>query len=147
MTTVTGTARSIQRWGLTAMAVATGVVGLWALAAPLGFYESFPWPGRNWVSMLPPYNEHVLRDFGGLNLGFGVMFTVAAVRPERLLSATLLVGYLCFAVPHLGFHVFHLHGFSAFDAVGQVVTLAGLVVLPLFLLAVLRPPRGRRTAG
>ena len=132
----------MTRLGLWALAGISGILGVWALAWPHGFYVDFPWPGRHWVSMLPAYNEHLLRDFGGLNLAFTVMFAVAAVRLDRLLTRTLLTGYLCFAVPHLLFHLFHLGHFSTFDAVGQTISLAALVVLPLTLLLVDRMTRG-----
>ncbi|MFI6802501.1 hypothetical protein [Streptosporangium canum] len=53
------------------------------------------------MAMLPPYNEHVLLDYGGLNLGFGLMFAVVAVTLDRLLIRTVSAGYLAFAVPHV----------------------------------------------
>ncbi|MEV4188761.1 sigma factor-like helix-turn-helix DNA-binding protein, partial [Streptosporangium canum] len=40
-------------------------------------------------------------DGGGLNLGFGLMFAVAAVTLDRLLIRTVSAGYLAFAVPHV----------------------------------------------
>jgi hypothetical protein len=126
----------VTRLGLWTLAGVSGVLGVWALVWPHGFYVNFPWPGRHWVSMLQAYNEHVLRDFGGLNLAFAVMFAMAAVRLDRLLTSTLLTGYLCFAVPHLLFHLFHLRHFGTFDAIGQIISLATLVVLPVTLLLV-----------
>src|SRR5215471_14889090 len=30
---------------------------------PDSFYDSFPTPGHAWVALLPPHNEHLLRDF------------------------------------------------------------------------------------
>ncbi|MBG0830581.1 hypothetical protein HS041_22725 [Planomonospora sp. ID67723] len=122
------------RAGLIYLAVTELVVGAWALISPAGFYEGFPFPGRRWVAMLPPYNEHLLLDFGGLNLGFGMMLAVAAVAPERLLVRTVLAGYLAFATPHLAFHLGHLGHFAAVDAIGQAVTLSLAVALPLALL-------------
>ncbi|MEV4250220.1 hypothetical protein AB0J63_43305 [Streptosporangium canum] len=105
-------------------------------AVPRGFYEGFPLPGHPWVAMLPPYNEHVLMDYGGLNLGFGLMFAVAAVTLDRLLVRTVSAGYLAFAVPHVLFYLSHLEHLTMVDAIGQVVTLAfgvlvALLVLPL----------------
>jgi len=37
---------------------------VWILLAPQGFYDTFPSGPAEWVSPLPPYNEHLLRDFG-----------------------------------------------------------------------------------
>ncbi|WP_222266381.1 hypothetical protein [Modestobacter marinus] len=46
----------------------------------------------------------------------------------------VLLAYLTFAVPHLVFHLGHLHGASAAQAAALVVVLAGSVLLPLALL-------------
>ena len=55
--------------------VATGVltasalyVGWWASLAPRSFYDSFPGLNRMWVGGDGPYNEHLVRDIGGLGL-------------------------------------------------------------------------------
>lgn len=53
------------------------VVGVWALLAPRSFYEDFPAAGRGWVSSLP-FNEHLVRDVGALNLAFAVLLAYAA---------------------------------------------------------------------
>ncbi|GII00479.1 hypothetical protein Pta02_24870 [Planobispora takensis] len=136
----------VSRWfraGLVYLALTQLVIGAWALVSPAGFYEGFPLPGRRWVD--PPYNEHLLLDFGGLNLGFGVMLAVAAVTLDRLLVRTLLVGFLVFAVPHLAFHLGHLGHFPPVDAAGQAVTLSLAVLIPVALLG--RSLRGIRRRG
>ncbi|MBO3744720.1 hypothetical protein J5X84_01480 [Streptosporangiaceae bacterium NEAU-GS5] len=134
-----------MRVGLWVLVIVHAVIGLWALAFPALFYENFPLPGRHWVSLLPAYNEHLLRDFGGYGLGFAVMFAVAAMTAERVLTRTVLAGYLVYAVPHLVFHLGHLAPFSVGDAAAQVVGLAALVVLPAVLLVVaFRPAPGAR---
>ena len=46
------------------------VDGLYALFAPVSFYEDFPL-GRGWVELLPAYSEHLVRDVGGLFLATG----------------------------------------------------------------------------
>ncbi|GAA2859442.1 hypothetical protein GCM10010517_17970 [Streptosporangium fragile] len=129
-----GAARGWLRAGLAGLAVTQAVIGAWASISPRGFFEDFPLPGHPWVALLPPYNEHMVLDFGGLNLGFGLMLAVAAVTLDRLLVRTVLGGYLVFAVPHLAFHLGHLGHFAPVDAVGQAVTLALCVVTPLVLL-------------
>jgi hypothetical protein len=48
------------------LALIGGYVGLWAAAWPRRFYDSFPGLGRHWVLALGPYNEHLIRDVGGL---------------------------------------------------------------------------------
>jgi hypothetical protein len=125
------------RAGLRLYLVVSVLVGGWAAAWPRSFYEDFPWPGHPWVGPLPAYNEHLIRDFGGMNLAMAVVFGVAAATLDRRLATTALVAYLVFAVPHLVFHLQHLEPFGTVDAAAQLVTLAAAAVLPLPLLALL----------
>jgi hypothetical protein len=126
--------RVLRRIGLGYLAMTEVVVGLWQLLAPRSFYDDFPLPGHPWVAMLPGYNEHLLRDLGGLNLGMGVVLAVAAVRLDAVLRRTAVAGYLLYALPHLVFHLGHLHGFATVDVIGQVVTLILQVVVALAVL-------------
>jgi len=126
------------RVGLFLYLAVTALVGMWAALWPRSFYDDFPWPGHPWVALLPAYNEHLVRDFGAMNLAMAVVFGVAAVTLDRRLATTALAAYLVFAVPHLLFHLRHLEPFGTVDAVAQVVTLAVAAVLPLPLLALLR---------
>ena len=56
---------STRRWARSVLAI-IGLVGAevsaWALIAPKHFYEHFPGGGRQWLTALPPYNEHLPRD-------------------------------------------------------------------------------------
>jgi hypothetical protein len=117
------------RVGLALYLAVTALIGVWAALWPRGFYDDFPWPGHRWVGALPAYNEHLVRDFGGMNLAMAVVFGVAALSLDRRLATTVLVAYLVFAVPHLAFHLNHLEPFATADAAAQVVT------LPLLALA------------
>jgi hypothetical protein len=126
------------RVGLLAYLGVTALLGVWATGWPRGFYDDFPWPGHPWVAALPAYNEHLVRDFGGMNLAMAVVFGVAAATLDRRLAATVLLAYLVFAAPHLVFHLQHLEPFGTFDAVAQAVTLVAAAVLPLPLLALAR---------
>jgi hypothetical protein len=141
------------RIGLLILAVTQAMVGVWALPAPRAFYDGFPLPGHPWVALLPPYNEHLVRDVGALNLAVYVVLVAAAVAPHRLLVTVALVCQLVYTVPHAVFHVTHLDGFPAADAVAQTAGFAVQVVLPLALLALARsltaappPLPGRRSA-
>jgi hypothetical protein len=127
------------------------LVGAWAAGWPRSFYDDFPWPGHPWVGPLPAYSEHLLRDFGGMNLAMAVVFGVAAATLDRRLATTALVAYLVFAVPHLVFHLNHLGPFGTVDAVAQPAALVALAVLPLLLLTLIghqnkraHPPPSRR---
>ena len=63
--------RGLGIWpGLLATAL---VVGAWALLAPGSFYEDFTALGRGWIYAWPPYDEHLLRDVGALNLALAVL--------------------------------------------------------------------------
>jgi AhpD family alkylhydroperoxidase len=122
------------------------VNGLWALLAPRSFYEDFP-PGRGgWVSALPAYNEHLLRDVGGLFLATGFLLLVAAFRLERRLVWVSLVAWLLFALPHTIYHLFNLEPYDTTDAVGNVIALALTVALPAALLVLLARPAAAQAA-
>lgn len=123
------------RVGLVILAVSALVVGVWALFAPHWFYDDFPGGGRHWVSALPPYNEHLVRDVGELNLALAVLLTWAAVTINRTLVLAALVAYLVNTVPHFIFHIFNLEDLSTSDQIGQTASLAIAVALPLALLA------------
>jgi hypothetical protein len=122
----------------------TVVTGVWAEGWPRSFYDDFPWPGHAWVAPLWAYNEHLVRDFGGMNLAMAVVFAAAAISLDRRLATTALVAYLVFALPHLVFHLDHLEPFGTADAAGQVVSLVAAAALPLLALVGLThaPPTG-----
>jgi hypothetical protein len=122
------------RLGLGLLAVAAANVGVWALAAPRSFYDDFPGGGRSWVSAVGPYNEHLVRDVGELNLALALLLAAAAVLLGRRLVIVALAVYLVNAVPHFIFHVSHMDELSTGDQVAQTVSLALAVLLPLALL-------------
>lgn len=109
------------------------LVGLPATLAPHSFYDDFPFV-TNWVDLLPPYNEHLVTDVGGLYLGFAVLFGWAAWTLEITLARAVSVAWLLVAVLHLFFHVTHLEGFGTADAVAEVASLASLLAPPLLVL-------------
>ena len=51
--------RGLIRIALIYLAVTIGWLAVWILAAPKGFYDTFPGGGTHLVSALPPYNEHL----------------------------------------------------------------------------------------
>lgn len=135
--------RTQQRIVLLFLAIAALVVGVWALLAPESFYDDFPGGGRHWVSPLGPYNEHLVRDVGSLNLAIGVLMAWAASSLDRRIVQGSLIVYLVNSVPHFFFHVFHLDDLDeSSDQIFQTVSLALLVVLPAFLLVSMQ--RGSR---
>jgi hypothetical protein len=104
-------------------------VGLLASIAPRAFYDDFPL-GADWVSLLPPYNEHLVTDVGGFQLAFGLLFAWAAARPARPLVVPLCAAWLVSQLAHFLFHVTHLEHFSTGDAIAQTVALGIVLVLP-----------------
>lgn len=90
------------------------------------------------MDLIPPYSEHLMRDYGAMNLGLALVFAVAATTMERRLVRVALGAYLLFAVPHLIFHVTHLENFSTAAAVGQTALRAIAVLLPAALLILTR---------
>jgi hypothetical protein len=105
-------------------------IGAIAAFAPRVFYDDFPFVAH-WVSLLPPYNQHLVTDVGGLYLGFAVLFGWAARALERTLARAASAAFLLVVVLHLVFHVTHLDNFGTADAVAEVTGLALLLVPPL----------------
>jgi hypothetical protein len=105
------------------------VIGLTAAALPRTFYDDFPFIAH-WVELLPPYNEHLVTDVGGLYLGFAVLFAWAAWTLDRTLVRAVCVAWLLAATLHLIFHSGHLAGFGTADAIAEIATLATLLAPP-----------------
>lgn len=126
------TRQSWLRAGLWFLTVTNVGVGLWQLLLPRSFF-AIPW-----VALLPPYNDHLMRDVGALNLSTAVVLAAAAVTMERRLVRVALLAYLVFSVPHFVFHATHLQHFPLADAVGQTAALGSAVVIPVALLLLTR---------
>jgi hypothetical protein len=110
--------------------------GIWITISPTSFYEDFPL-GRGWVEALPAYNEHLIRDVGGLFMATGALLLIAGGILERRLTLIALATWLLFAVPHTVYHLLNLEPYGTGDAIGNALALAATVVLPVYLLAVL----------
>ncbi len=109
-------------------------LGAWAQFAPHNFFEEFPF-GRGWVAADGPYNEHLVRDFGGLNLALAVVTGAALFLRRTSVAVAAALAWLVFAVPHFVYHANHLEHYDGGDAAGNVIGTALLVVLPLVVLA------------
>jgi hypothetical protein len=123
------------------LAFTGAAIGGWAEAAPRSFYRDFPGFGRHWLPPLGPYNEHLIRDFGALNLGLAAAAAVAAV----LLGAAAwaaAAAWIAYSLPHLVFHAVHTEPYGAGDNVANLVVLGAALVVPcvaLFLAVDRRP--------
>ncbi|MGA8217843.1 MAG: hypothetical protein WB771_04705 [Solirubrobacterales bacterium] len=122
------------RFGLIYLAVTIGVVAAWILVSPKGFYDAFPGGGSHWVSALPPYNEHLERDFGATGLGLAVLAALAAIWLERRVVQAAAIALLVAGVPHLAYHATTTDRYSAADNAGSLTGLALDVLVPLAIL-------------
>jgi hypothetical protein len=114
----------VVRVGLVVLAVSGALIGVWAGFAPRSFYDDFPGLGRSWVSVDGPYNEHLVRDVGWLNLALTVITVWAAVTLARSLVLAVLVGWLVADLPHLVYHAANLDGLSGSDGALEIISLA-----------------------
>lgn len=119
----------IARLSLALLLLPALMIGLTATFFPSSFYEDFPF-FAHWVDLLPPYNEHLVTDVGGLYLGFAVLFAAAAWTLEPTLVRAVCGAWLLTATLHLIFHVGHLDGFSTADAIAEIASLASLLIPP-----------------
>jgi hypothetical protein len=128
------TGRTWLRLGLLLLAVFQGMHALWAALWPRAFYTGYPTRDRAWLTLFPPFNEHLVRDFGLMSLPFTGMLVYAAVSGEfRVVRATLLTALLFF-VPHLVYHQSHV--VEGTDTGIQFASQATPVLLIALLLAV-----------
>ena len=135
--------RLVARVALLLLAAAALYQGLWAQLAPRSFYDDFP-AGLTWVAVAGPYNEHLVRDVGGLINGLGAVAIVAALWMSTPLLIANAVGWLVYGLPHFVYHVSHPLAEASEQAL-NVVVLTSEVVLPLLgLLGV--SARGARRA-
>lgn len=127
---------TVFRAGLLALGGVQAYLGLYALLAPLGFYENFPF-GRGWVALLPAYSEHLVRDVGGLFLLSAGVLIAAGVLLGRQLVAVALATFLLYSMPHTIYHYLNFGPFATADVVANVIGLGAQVLVPIALLALL----------
>jgi hypothetical protein len=136
--------RTAIRIGLIYLAVTIGWLAVWILIAPKGFYDNFPGGSTHWVSALPPYNEHLERDFGATALGLAVLASLAALWMEKRVIQAAALTLLAAGTPHLAYHLTTTEHYSTSDNVESLTGLALDVVLPLALLYLVSDGAQRR---
>ncbi len=129
----------VMRAGLVLLALPSAVIAAWGLTAPRGFYDNFPGAGRHWVSALPPYNEHLLRDFSAASLAIVVFLVGAAILMERRLIQVALVAFLAYSLPHLAYHLTTTDHYSTVDNLGSLGGFVVTIGIAIGLLALTRP--------
>ena len=132
---------ALIRVGLGYLAIQIGVVAVPILIAPRSFYEDFPLGDASWVAALPPYNEHLIRDFGAAGLGLALVAALAAVWMERRLVQTAALAIFAGTIPHA---IFHSTETAALSTIDNVLSLGALCLQSLLPLAVLYLASGSR---
>jgi hypothetical protein len=125
----------LRQVALIVIAFSTGLVGLWATAAPKSFYEDFPGAGRVWVAVDGPYNEHLVRDVGSLNLALAFVAVLALVTGSTLVARAAGGAALIYGVPHLLYHATHLDPYDTDDQVALIVSLSIAVLAAVLAVA------------
>jgi fructose-specific phosphotransferase system IIC component len=127
------------RIGIGYITVGFALVGFWAAFAPRSFYTDFPGAGRHWISPDGPYNQHLIRDVGELNLALMVVTLAAAVTLSLPLVRAALAATLVNGVLHVVYHAGHVDMFSSSD---QIAIIGSLVLAPVVALVLLVTFRG-----
>ena len=117
------------RGGLALLGLIGLQIGVWASLAPRSFYDDFPGGGRTWVAADGPYNEHLVRDFGALNLALTAVVIVALLTGARIAILCAALAWFVYSVPHLVYHARHLHVYETSDKILNLVGLGGAVVV------------------
>lgn len=115
---------ALRRVALVVIAGGALLVGFWAQAFPRSFYDDFPSLGRVWIALDGPYNEHLVRDVGGLNLGLAFVAVLALITGSVLVARAAGGAALIYGVPHVLYHATHLDGYETVDAVGVLASLS-----------------------
>lgn len=128
------THRTVARIGLAYLGINALVLGIWAAIAPQSFYDSFPGLGRSWVSVDGPYNEHLIRDVGALNLALAAVLVAALITLSKELVTVAAVAALAWGIPHFLYHAFNTEPLSTGDNVLSLGALALASLYPIGLL-------------
>lgn len=102
-----GTAPRLVLAGLWIMGIFGLYTGIQQQFLPRIFYERFPGFGMAWVAPDGPYNEHLMRDLGGVNLALTFLVFLAIARPTAYLVRGVAIAVLISQVPHFVYHALH----------------------------------------
>ncbi|CAN5617612.1 hypothetical protein BH20ACT2_BH20ACT2_17390 [soil metagenome] len=131
---------------LAAFAVQWTGTGLWAVLAPRSFYDTFPGGGRQWIAVDGPFNEHLLRDVGGLFCALGVLAAFALWQRSPAVVRAAGLAITVFSVPHVLYHLANTDVLSTGDVVASVGSLAIGLTLAVALVISPAPAGGRTTS-
>ncbi len=121
------TASGLARGLCVALGVMFAPTGLQAGFFPRSFYDDFPF-GRGWIPLSDGhYDEHLVRDVGGLFLALVVLSIWSWWRPALCLPVA--VAWLGQGSFHLVFHLRNLDGVTGLDRVGLIGSLIAAPVV------------------
>jgi hypothetical protein len=130
------TNRDWIRLVLLLLGIPQAAIGLWAIADPAAWFDTFPGGGHHWLPEFGPYNEHLAVDAGAGLFAAGVVAIAAAVMLERRVVQIAMVAFLAWSVPHALWHVTAIDdALDGADDIANLSALAFTVVLPIGLLA------------
>lgn len=135
MTTTSPPVATWVRIALVALGLPNAAAGLWAVAAPDSWFESFPGWDPRLVAAEPPYNAHLVTDAGAGLLASGFVLLAAAWLADRRSVRLCVVAFLVFAVPHTLWHAMNESpGLTSSEDAQNVATLVFSVVAGVVLL-------------
>lgn len=145
----TSTSARVRLGIFVTLAVPQLVIGLWAVAAPRSWFDSFPGIDPRLVAAEPPFNMHLATDTGAGFLATGVALAVAAAWGHRVAVQMALLTFAAFAVPHTLYHALRpapgLTG--AEDVVNVLVLASGPALAVIFGWLTRSTPGTQATAG
>ncbi|MBX3104013.1 MAG: hypothetical protein IT191_05515 [Microbacteriaceae bacterium] len=119
---------------VTGIAAAFGsYLGIWAYFFPRNFYDNFPGLGSAWVAADGPFNEHLIRDFGGLYLGIVAACVWAIFRSDLIVTRIIGLALAIFGALHLVYHSQHLGEYAPIDVIGNILTLGTSLLLGILM--------------
>jgi hypothetical protein len=116
------------------LTVSAATVGAWAAFTPRSFYDDFPGLGQVWVAVDGPYNEHLVRDVGALNLALAVVTVCALLTLARATIIASALAWLAYGIPHVVYHARHLGPFDTGEAVAVIGSVSSTSVVAIAVL-------------
>ena len=111
--------------GLVVVAAFQAEIGIWGSVAPHSLYASYPGAGHHWIAVMGPYDQHLVRDFAAMELGFAVLLVCAAIWFERRLVLVAGAAFFVATLPHFAYHLTTTEMLSTVD---NLVSLGGFVL-------------------
>jgi hypothetical protein len=125
---------TLRRILLAGVAIPALEIGVWASLWPTSFFDHFPGGGRAWVQADGPYNEHLVRDVGGLYLALAIVIIAAAVHLRPGLVRVAAWAALVNGLPHFVYHLRHLDLYGTSDKIANAVSLGLATLAPVVVL-------------